>query len=128
MDMCYLIFSNNSYPLFYNPIFLGLISTGVLFIIGGFILFKNPPKAINWIYGYRTKTSMKNQNIWDFAQTYSAKVMMKLGLVLIVISFLGLIFTPRIEIALMLTLIVIILSAILLVYLVEKKLKRKSQP
>ncbi|RRO13974.1 SdpI family protein [Flavobacteriaceae bacterium 14752] len=121
--MGYLIFSSNTYPFFYNPIFLGLISTGIIFVVAGLILLKNPPKEINWLYGYRSKTSMKNQKIWDFAQTYSAKVMMKLGLALIFISLLGLIYTPTIEIALMLTLVVIILNAVLLVYLVEKKLK-----
>lgn len=108
MDMGYLIF-NNPYPLFVNPIFLGLLSTGFLFIIAGFILFKNPPKKINWFYGYRTKTSMKNQKLWDLAQIYAAKVMMKLGLGLIFISLLGLIYTPTIVIALMLTFILIIL-------------------
>ena len=125
MDMDYLIYSNNLYPLFYNPIFLGFFSTGILFIIGGYILLKNPPKEINWLYGYRTKISMKNQKLWDFAQTYSAKVLMKLGLALTSISLLGLIYTPTIEVALMLTLIVIIFNVVLLVYLVEKKLKQQ---
>jgi len=126
--MCigFLFFSNNSYPLFYNPIFLGLVSIGLIFVLAGVILYKNPPKNMNWFYGYRTKTSMKNQELWDFAQTYSAKIMIKLGLVLVMISFLGLVYKPKIEIALMLSLILIILKVILLVYLVEIKLKQKS--
>ncbi|TKS56594.1 hypothetical protein FCN74_06040 [Mesohalobacter halotolerans] len=40
--------------------FFRLFSTSILFIIGGYILLKNPLKEINWLYGYRTKISINN--------------------------------------------------------------------
>lgn len=34
---------------------------------------KHPPKTINGGYGYRTTRSMRSQQAWDFAQTYSGR-------------------------------------------------------
>lgn len=64
---------------------------GTFFMILGFILYKFPPKKINGFYGYRTKTSMNNQEIWDFSQNYSANEMMKFGALLTASSSIGLI-------------------------------------
>jgi uncharacterized membrane protein len=63
----------------FNPLFITLGSCGIIFIVMGFIMSKKPPKEINHLYGYRTPRAMKNQKIWDYAQVYSAKVMMKYG-------------------------------------------------
>ena len=41
----------------------------------GIFVLKYPPAKINTIYGYRTKRSMQSQESWDFAQTYSTKLM-----------------------------------------------------
>lgn len=46
-------------------------------LIGGLIFKKNPPKEINWWYGYRSRRSMKNQEQWSFAQKAGAENMMK---------------------------------------------------
>lgn len=65
---------------------LTALLTGVVFVIVGFFMSKFPPKKINRLIGYRTARSMKNQQQWDFAQTYSAKEMMKLGALLVLCS------------------------------------------
>ena len=55
-----------------NPLALILVLTGIIFYVAGFIQAKWPPKKINHFYGYRTSTSMRNQEIWEFAQQYSS--------------------------------------------------------
>ncbi len=66
-----------------------LISLGYLvFMLLVSVLFvKFPPKKINHFYGYRTRRSMANQEIWKAANDYSAKMMVK-------ITLLSLIFPP----------------------------------
>ena len=44
-----------------NPLTLILGVTGLIFYVAGYIQFKYPPKKINSLYGYRTKTSMRSQ-------------------------------------------------------------------
>jgi len=48
----------------------------LLFILA-LIFQKFPAKKINWIYGYRTNRSMKNETIWKAANTYSMNHMVK---------------------------------------------------
>ena len=50
-----------------------LLFQGILFLVLGFYYLKKPPKKINHLYGYRTRRSMANQEIWDFANHQSAK-------------------------------------------------------
>ncbi|MEQ6121436.1 SdpI family protein [Reichenbachiella sp. MALMAid0571] len=46
------------------------------------IVFKLfPPKKINYLYGYRTKRSMKNQETWDEANRYSFNLMIPIGII-----------------------------------------------
>ncbi|TBX71214.1 SdpI family protein [Flavobacterium silvisoli] len=61
---------------------------GVVLTITAILTKLFPPKKINYLYGYRTAASMKNQQTWDFAQKYSTKIMVSLGLGLIAFSFL----------------------------------------
>ncbi|MGB6035824.1 MAG: SdpI family protein [Cryomorphaceae bacterium] len=44
-----------------------------VFIIAGLILVFSPPKKINYLYGYRTKRSMKSQETWDYAQPIAGR-------------------------------------------------------
>lgn len=74
-------------PLLFTPFLVGII-----FVLSGFIMLKFPPQNINGFYGYRTPAAMKSQERWDFAQTYASKEMIKLGGVLLLISFSGLLF------------------------------------
>lgn len=66
------------------------IITGAILIVAGAIMYRFPPKKINFLYGYRTMNSMKSQERWDFSQKYSSKELMKFGLFLFVLSLLGL--------------------------------------
>ncbi|WP_299216827.1 SdpI family protein [uncultured Dokdonia sp.] len=50
-----------------------LLLLGLLFLGLAYYYRKNPPKKINHLYGYRTRRSMANQEIWDFANTQNAK-------------------------------------------------------
>lgn len=48
-----------------------------------YLIFQyKPPKKANKLYGYRTKLSMKNQLMWDYAQTYFSLVFAKISITL----------------------------------------------
>ena len=72
-----------------NPWVVILVLTGVLTAIFGYIFLQYPPKRINWFYGYRTSSSMKNQERWDFAQRHSAREMIRAGLLMIPAGLFG---------------------------------------
>jgi uncharacterized membrane protein len=60
---------------------------GFIFMILGYIQTRFPPKRINNFYGYRMPSAMKNQETWDEANSFSAKYMVKLGLIMIIAGF-----------------------------------------
>ena len=90
---------------------------------------KNPPKNINYFYGYRTVNSMKSQERWDFAQVFAAKKMRKYGKYLMIIAFIGLpviIFIPIGFLVLTILMLIIILIVIsVMIFQVEKAIKKK---
>ena len=49
-------------------------------IITGILYKKIPPKKINWRWGFYSVTSVKNQEMWNFAQQYFGKVCRRCGL------------------------------------------------
>jgi uncharacterized membrane protein len=53
----------------------------------GFIQKRFPPRRINSLYGYRMPSAMKNQQTWDEANGFSARYMIKLGLIVMVVGF-----------------------------------------
>ena len=110
---------------FSSPIFIICISTGIIFILTGFLTQRFPPKQINNIYGYRTKSSKKSKERWDFAQAYSSTLMIKLGIVLCFISALGLVVYFEEIVSVLMALIFILLIAITLVWRTENALKNK---
>ena len=44
--------------------------------------------SINTVFGYRTSMSMKNQQTWDFANLFFARLWIKVGLIMLPISVL----------------------------------------
>ena len=52
-----------------NPYYYVLSINGLLFFFS-ILFYLFPPKKINSIYGYRTAKTMKNQTIWNFANTF----------------------------------------------------------
>lgn len=62
-----------------------------LTMIGFGKLFTNKtPQNINYVFGYRTKMSMKNKDTWEFAHKYCGKIWFVLGLVLFPLSIIPL--------------------------------------
>lgn len=62
--------------------FLVIITLIPIFMIAIALLWKkNPPKKINSVYGYRTTSSMKSLEAWDFAHKYIAKLFLYIGLI-----------------------------------------------
>lgn len=61
---------------------------GAISLIMGAILYRYPPKHMSNGYGYRTSSSLKNQQMWDEANRYSAICLLKSGLVVIVAGLL----------------------------------------
>jgi uncharacterized membrane protein len=46
-----------------------------------------PPKGINSLYGYRTRTSMASQERWDFAQQQGILEMARGGVMMLILSW-----------------------------------------
>jgi uncharacterized membrane protein len=111
--------------MFENPLINITFFGGLIFIIAGFILYKYPPKKINSLYGYRTTSSMENQEKWNFAQNYSSKEIMKLGFLLLISSLLCLITNFDNLTNMFIGLGLIILIVIVLLLRVEKAIKIK---
>lgn len=50
----------------------------------GRIMYKRVPKDINYIFGYRTIRSMKNDDTWQFAHEYCGRLWWKIGLIMLI--------------------------------------------
>lgn len=69
----------------------------VMMIAVGTLWKNNPPKKVNWIYGYRTSRSMKSQEAWEFAHKYSGRLWYKGGVLLTVIAIILLLLSKAID-------------------------------
>jgi uncharacterized membrane protein len=47
---------------------------------------KRAPKEINYLFGYRTEMSMKNNDTWVFAHKYCGRVWLKVGRIMLPVS------------------------------------------
>lgn len=111
--------------IFDNQLFVITAGYGVISVIAGLIMYRFPPKEINDLYGYRTSSSMKNQQQWEFAQRYSSKEMMKVGVINMLISVIGLgIHIPDIF-SMILGLGIMILSVVILFIRTERAIKKR---
>ncbi len=59
-----------------------------LMIVFGYFFKNFGAGSINAVFGYRTKRSMKNQNTWDFANSYFARLWIKIGWIMLPITIL----------------------------------------
>lgn len=64
----------------------------VIMLIAGKLFRTNAPKNINWIIGYRTAMSMKNQDTWVFAHKYAGSFYWKWGWVVLVFTIIFMLF------------------------------------
>ena len=115
------IFSDNQI----NPLTLILGVTGLIFYVAGYIQFKYPPKKINFLYGYRTTSSIRSQEIWDFSQTLSAKKIQQLGFYLFFGGILAYFINIDHFFAMWIGISLVTGSPVLLIFQVEKELKRR---
>ena len=63
----------------------------IMLVIGRIFLFR-APKNINYLLGYRTTRSMKNEDTWTFAHTHCGKVWWIGGWILLPLSVIPLLF------------------------------------
>ena len=113
--------------LFDDPLFNMTAITGGVFFAAGFFMLKFPPKKNNFLYGYRTSSSMKNQERWDFAQNYAAKEMMITGLVLAASGVLGFITDFGSSVKLWAGVAMLGLAVVILKVRVEKAIKKRFE-
>lgn len=113
------------HSLFENAFFNICFSVGLIFIFAGLLMFYLPPKKINSLYGYRTNSSMKNQERWKFAQKFSSIEMLKLGTFLTLASLLALVTTISNSLNLIVGLSLTIIGVAVLFIRVEKAIKKK---
>ena len=106
-----------------NPLFLIPILTGLTFVIAGIIIIIIPPKKINSLYGYRTSSSMKSQERWDFSQKYAAQELIKFGAILTLSSISGLVYDFSENISTIMGLGFILIAVIFLILKIEKAIK-----
>ena len=67
---------------------MALLLPGLLALFG-WLLWRHTPKTIQWVYGYRTALSMKNESTWRFANQYAGRLMWRGGLVMLPVSALA---------------------------------------
>jgi hypothetical protein len=108
-------------------VFLIPLLTGTIFVIAALVQLKFPPKKINWLYGYRTRRSMQSEAAWNFAQRYGSIELLKLGAALMALSPFGCIH-PFVELqAFAFGLIPLIGGVVLMIFRVERALKRRFE-
>lgn len=69
-----------------------VILVPLLMIIFGAYFKNKSPKEINYIFGYRTTMSMKNNDTWQFAHSLIGKIWIYFGIALLIISVIPMLF------------------------------------
>ena len=108
-----------------NLLALILSSGGLIFLLAGYIQHRFPPKKINHLYGYRTSTSMKSQESWDFAQQYSAKKMMQMGTYITALGLLSWIIDLQLLWSAGIALTIVTIGPLIMLFKVESELKKR---
>ena len=65
---------------FFIAMFLCNLLMPSIMVIAGYCMYKNPPKEINGLIGYRTAMSEKNKDTWAFAHDCCGKLWIKSGI------------------------------------------------
>lgn len=69
-----------------NEVMLAMLTIAILMMGIALFYWKNQPAKINKLYGYRTKRSMQNIEVWRAANAHSAKMFINHGLVLLALA------------------------------------------
>ena len=64
-----------------------------IMLISGRLMQNTTPKNINWIIGYRTTMSMKNEDTWAFSHKIAGTFMCKCGWVTLAVTAAAMFFT-----------------------------------
>lgn len=91
-----------------------------------------PPKRANKFIGYRSKLSMSNQLMWDYAQTYFSMLYAKVSIILVCINMIFSIISVFVDFIALLTMFCVMMcihafSLIIPIFFVERKLKILSK-
>lgn len=99
-------------------------TTGAIFVIAALVTLVFPPKKINYLYGYRTKASMKNQMVWDFSQRFSGIKMVQTGLALVAFSFLNYFMNLNGGLQISIGLTAVIIACVFLFFATERAIRK----
>lgn len=108
-----------------DPLFLTMALCGAIFILIGFLTKRYPPKKINHLYGYRTAKSMQSQERWDYAQTHSAREMIRVGLIMCLLAVPAYFVQLQVWLSLGLAVFILLLFCVWLFLNTEKSLDKK---
>ncbi|MBS3902562.1 MAG: SdpI family protein [Dethiobacter sp.] len=118
---------------FMGKIMVGLFIGPIILLLSGLLLLLFPPKNRNYIYGYLTRLSSKTQQTWDFANKLAAKLLVGMGSVSLVLAIIALgaiaklpnnLLERAYSIAVPLSAVVFLLLLLMLVFIVQVKLKK----
>ncbi len=56
----------------------------LIMLLFGIMMMVSAPNNINYIFGYRTARSMKNQDTWKFAHEYCGRLWWRIGLIMLI--------------------------------------------
>ena len=98
---------------------------GIIFSITAAIVYFFPPKKINNLYGYRTSSSTRSQDAWDFSQRFSAIKMVQIGLFLFASSFINILVPMSHKQSVTTGTILIIIACVYLIWSTEMALKKQ---
>jgi len=75
-----------------------MLGQGMFFVALAWYYKRNPPKEINSFYGYRTRRSMANLNIWKVANAQNAKDFFKVAIATLIAGLLLMLFSFKLRI------------------------------
>lgn len=112
-----------------NLLILPLI-LGPVFVFLGIITLLLPPNNINNFYGYRSKNSMKNIEIWRYSQKKASIGILIVGLLYTSCAFLGLVIKTSTNYSILFQLLLFIILLAIYIWRIEhliiQKLKHKK--
>lgn len=102
----------------------------IVLLIAGLIAKNHIPTNMYGSVGYRTKRSRSSREAWEFANKEMARIMLKLGLIMLVLSIVVSLFfikTSVVVATIVCTVVMILqcLSLVGMIFNIEKKLKDK---
>lgn len=104
--------------LLYIPLIVGPV-----FFILGYFMAKKPPKDINSLFAYKSKSATKSQERWDFAQSFAFRELMNLGFFLTLTCLIGRFIELDNQSQIIAGLALVIFTLVLLVFKTEKAIK-----